>query len=116
MYAVTHIGFSVVRSNGRPGSAGGGPGIWIGDFPGRRRSGVGDRPGYASNFYRISVVSGIANSGGGEGVGRQAGWRSVGGAGRGREAGSPADPSPPGTGSPLRTGAYPFSPRSGKIF
>ena len=75
MYSVTHIGFSVARSNGRPGSAGGGPGIWIGDFPGRRRSGVGvwahhkfhrgfsgtpkmsiGLQWYVANVYRISVV------------------------------------------------------------
>ena len=48
--------YSLVRSNGRPGLADGGPGIWIGDFPGRRRSGIGDRPGYAANFMTISVV------------------------------------------------------------
>ena len=60
MYAITHIEISIVRNDGRPGSAGGGPEICVGDLRGGRRTGVGvwavAFPLYAVKHIGISVV------------------------------------------------------------
>ena len=54
--AVLGFGLGISRPAAVRGRTAAVPGIWIGDFPSRRRSGVGDRPGYAANLFRISVV------------------------------------------------------------
>ena len=56
--AVRGFGLGIFTAGGGPG--GGGPGIWIGDFPGRRRSGVGvwtgDFPRYTVTLIGISFA------------------------------------------------------------